>query len=109
MGIKPQNFFQNQNTFYSMSNSQLPHTFLPQAFFGGKFIPFVDAKISVATHAFQYGTGAFGGLRGSVDSTTGRTKLFRLDRHADRLSRSAKYFGYDIEPEFIRSKNSSKN
>ena len=87
-----------------MSNSQSPHTFLPQAFFEGQFIPFVDAKISVATHAFQYGTGAFGGLRGFVDSTTGRTKLFRLDRHADRLSRSAKYFGYDIEPEFIKSK-----
>jgi branched-chain amino acid aminotransferase len=34
-------------------------TFLPQAFLKGKFIPFSEANISIATHALHYGTGAF--------------------------------------------------
>ncbi|MFM7714337.1 MAG: branched chain amino acid aminotransferase, partial [Microcystis sp.] len=37
--------------------------FLPLAYFEKKFIPFSEAKLSVATHALHYGTAAFGGLR----------------------------------------------
>lgn len=43
------------------------HKFLPIAYFEDKFVPFEDAKISVATHALHYGTAAFGGLRGIPD------------------------------------------
>jgi len=32
-------------------------------FFEGKIVPFEDAKVSVATHAFHYGTAVFGGIR----------------------------------------------
>ncbi|NEO02814.1 MAG: branched chain amino acid aminotransferase, partial [Moorea sp. SIO3I7] len=31
--------------------------FLPIAYFQNKFVPFADAKISIATHALHYGTG----------------------------------------------------
>ncbi|MFM7791711.1 MAG: branched chain amino acid aminotransferase, partial [Microcystis panniformis] len=41
--------------------------FLPLAYFENKFIPFSEAKLSVATHALHYGTAAFGGLRGTPD------------------------------------------
>ena len=34
------------------------------AFFQGKFVPFADAKIGIMTHAFNYGTGVFEGVRG---------------------------------------------
>jgi branched chain amino acid aminotransferase (EC 2.6.1.42) len=37
--------------------------FLPIAFLQGQFIPFVEAKLSIAVHALHYGTAAFGGLR----------------------------------------------
>jgi len=33
------------------------------AFLDGKFVPIREAKISVMTHAFNYGTGVFEGIR----------------------------------------------
>lgn len=71
--------------------------FLPLAYFESKFIPFKDANISIATHALHYGTGAFGGLRGTINpQNPQQVLLFRLDRHCQRLSNSAKYLHYDL-------------
>jgi branched-chain amino acid aminotransferase len=79
------------------------HKFLPIAYFEEHFVPFEDAKLSVATHALHYGTAAFGGLRGIPDPADPDTALlFRLDRHSDRLSKSAKFLHYDISPEKIQ-------
>ena len=33
------------------------------AYFKGKIVPYSDAKVGVLTHALNYGTAAFGGLR----------------------------------------------
>lgn len=73
------------------------HNFLETAYFQNKFVPFKEANISIATHALHYGTGAFGGLRGipSPDHVD-QILLFRLDRHCNRLSESAKLLGYDL-------------
>lgn len=78
--------------------------FLPKAYFEGKIVDFVDAKISVATHALHYGTGAFGGLRATYDKKSDQIILFRLDDHCDRLSSSAKLLGYDLSAKTIKSK-----
>jgi branched-chain amino acid aminotransferase len=76
--------------------------FLPIAYFEGKFLPFKDANISIATHALHYGTGAFGGLRGTINPTNPQqVLLFRLDRHCQRLSNSAKYLHYELSPQKI--------
>ncbi|HIK36514.1 MAG: branched-chain amino acid transaminase [Geminocystis sp.] len=78
--------------------------FLPIAYFRGEFIPFAEAKISIATHGLHYGTGAFGGLRGTIDpENPQQVLLFRLDRHCRRLSDSAKYLHYDLPAAFIES------
>ena len=78
--------------------------FLPVAYFQNQFIPFVDAKISIATHALHYGTGAFGGLRGIPDpQNPQQVLLFRLDRHCQRLSNSAKFLQYDLPADKIQS------
>ncbi|MFM8526128.1 MAG: branched-chain amino acid transaminase [Cyanobacteriota bacterium] len=67
------------------------HQFLPYAWFGGQCVPFAEATISVATHALHYGTGAFGGMRAIPNpSDPGEILLFRADRHARRLSQSAR-------------------
>ena len=67
------------------------HQFLPYAWFQGRCVPFEDAKVSVATHALHYGTGAFGGMRAIPDpKQPGGMLLFRADRHARRLSQSAR-------------------
>lgn len=79
------------------------HTFLPFAYFQNQFLPFEDAKISIATHALHYGTAAFGGMRGIPDPSNPQTiLLFRLDRHGHRLSQSAKFLHYDIPAEKIQ-------
>jgi branched-chain amino acid aminotransferase len=67
------------------------HQFLPYAWFGGKCVPFAEATLSVATHALHYGTAAFGGMRALPNpSDPAEILLFRADRHARRLSQSAR-------------------
>ena len=51
------------------SGSTVMHQFLPYAWFQGQCVPFEDARISIATHALHYGTGAFGGMRAIPDPT----------------------------------------
>lgn len=78
------------------------HQFLPVAYFQGQFVPFAEANISIATHALHYGTGAFGGLRGIPDpENPQQVLLFRLDRHCQRLSQSARFLHYDLPAAFI--------
>ncbi|WP_024546696.1 branched-chain amino acid transaminase [Picosynechococcus sp. NKBG15041c] len=78
------------------------HNFLPTAYFQGKFVPFTDANISIATHALHYGTGAFGGLRGIPDpNNSEQILLFRLERHCRRLSNSAKFLHFDLPADKI--------
>ncbi|MDG2990409.1 branched-chain amino acid transaminase [Candidatus Synechococcus calcipolaris G9] len=78
--------------------------FLPYAYFQGQFVPFSEAKLSVATHALHYGTAALGGLRGLPNpKNTNEILLFRLEDHCRRLSRSAHYLGYDLPPTQIKS------
>jgi branched-chain amino acid aminotransferase len=78
--------------------------FLAIAYFQNQFIPFSEAKVSVATHALHYGTAAFGGLRGIPDpQAAGQVLLFRLNRHCQRLSNSAKFLHYDLPADKIQS------
>jgi branched-chain amino acid aminotransferase len=80
------------------------NTFLPIAYFKNQFVPFEQATLSIATHALHYGTGAFGGLRGIPDPTQpDQILLFRLDRHCQRLSNSAKYLHYDLPADKIEA------
>lgn len=77
--------------------------FLTFAYFQNQFVPFAEAKISIATHALHYGTGAFGGLRGIPDpQDPQQILLFRLDRHCQRLSDSAKFLCYDLPADKIQ-------
>jgi branched-chain amino acid aminotransferase len=79
------------------------HTFLPIAYFKQQFIPFESANLSIATHALHYGTAAFGGLRGIPDPQNSRQiLLFRLERHCQRLSQSAKFLHYQLAEEEIQ-------
>jgi len=80
------------------------YNFLPTAYFQNKFVPFAEANISIATHALHYGTGAFGGLRGIPDPQNPKQiLLFRLDRHCQRLSSSARFLHYDLPADKIQT------
>jgi branched-chain amino acid aminotransferase len=80
------------------------HQFLPYAWFGGKCVPFAEATLSVATHALHYGTGAFGGMRALPNpADANEILLFRADRHAKRLSQSARLLLTELSEDTIHS------
>lgn len=66
------------------------------AYFEGAFVPFADAKISIGTHAVQYGTGAFAGIRGYLDDDGETINIFRLPEHCTRLLNSARLLRADL-------------
>jgi branched-chain amino acid aminotransferase len=80
------------------------HQFLPFAWFGGKCVPFAEATLSVATHALHYGTGAFGGMRAIPNpADANEILLFRADRHARRLSQSARLLLTELSEDTIHA------
>ena len=62
----------------------------PYAYFRGEIIPLADAKIGVMTHAFNYGTAVFEGIRGNWNEEEETTFLFRVREHYARLEQSCR-------------------
>ncbi len=58
------------------------------AYFEGKYVPTEDAKLSILTHAFNYGTGLFEGIRGYYNKDEDEILIFRLQEHIDRFLRN---------------------
>ena len=69
---------------------------LPYCYFEGKVIPIEEAKVSIATHALQYGTGVFAGIRGYLDQDGSTINIFRLRDHMARFSQSARLIKIDL-------------
>jgi len=67
------------------------------AYFDGNYVPIGDANISILTHAFNYGTGLFEGIRGYWSEDEGRVLIFRLREHIDRLWRNARILCMEID------------
>src|SRR6266571_5252965 len=66
------------------------------AYLNGEFLPLDQARISVATHAFNYGTGCFEGIRGYWNSEREEIYLVKLQHHFRRLLNSTRLFRMDI-------------
>ena len=66
------------------------------AYFEGKFVQFGDAKISIATHGLNYGTAAFGGLRGYWNAEQKKLFVFRPLDHYKRFLNSAKILAMEL-------------
>jgi branched-chain amino acid aminotransferase len=60
------------------------------AFFKDRIIPYAEAHVGLLTHALNYGTGVFGGIRGYWNKDEGRLFIFRLADHVRRLHESAR-------------------
>ena len=60
------------------------------AYLDGGFLLFADAKVSIATHALQYGTGVFEGIRAYWHPEQEQLFGFRLVEHFARMERSCK-------------------
>ena len=60
------------------------------AYFKGEIVPFEDAKISIMTHAFNYGTAVFEGIRGYYNTDKKQMFILKLKEHYERLFRSCR-------------------
>src|SRR5260221_12075353 len=66
------------------------------AFFKGKIVPISEAHVSVMTHVLNYGTAAFGGLRGYWHAPDSQLYIFRPMDHFTRFRGSAKLLMMDL-------------
>jgi len=66
------------------------------AFFEGKIVPLVDAKINISTHGFLYGTAVFGGMRAYWNEEKKRLFVFRPYDHFHRLLNSGRMMAMNI-------------
>ena len=73
------------------------------AYFEGKIVPYAEAKVGVMTHALNYGTAAFGGVRGYWNDEEEQLYIFRPYDHFKRLLRSARLLcmEFDYTPESL--------
>lgn len=62
---------------------------MKKAFFKGKIVAFKEAKIGIMTHAFNYGTGVFEGIRAYWNKDKNQMFILKLKEHYERLQRSA--------------------
>ena len=67
------------------------------AYFQGKIVPYSEARVGVATHALNYGTAAFGGLRGYWNSDEQQLFVFRPRDHFKRLLNSARLLAANLD------------
>ncbi|HEY6407027.1 MAG TPA: branched-chain amino acid transaminase [Ktedonobacteraceae bacterium] len=85
-------------TSVSQQNGQVAQTEVPKipelsleegyAYFEGNIVPMSEAKVSVATHALQYGTACFEGIRGYWNADHQQLYLLKLREHYQRMSNS---------------------
>ena len=69
---------------------------VPQAYFRGQIIPLAEAKMGIMTHAFNYGTAVFEGIRGNWNDEEEQLYLFRMADHYARLRRSCRILLIDL-------------
>ena len=73
------------------------------AYFKGEIIPYSEAKVGVLTHALNYGTAVFAGLRGYWNQEKEQLFVFRPQDHFRRFLNSAKIMNmeFDHTPESL--------
>jgi branched-chain amino acid aminotransferase len=60
------------------------------AYFQGRIVPYSEAKVGVATHALNYGTAVFGGMRGYWNEEKKKLFVFRPLDHFRRFLNSCR-------------------
>ena len=65
-------------------------------FFKGRYMPLREATVTVMTHALNYGTGCFEGIRAYWNADAEQLFAFRLPEHYERLHRSCRVLMIDL-------------
>jgi branched-chain amino acid aminotransferase len=67
-------------------------------YFEGDFVPMKDAKVSIMTHAFMYGTATFEGIRAYWNEEQGKLYGLKLREHVERIRQSCRILLMDDIP-----------
>lgn len=67
------------------------------AYFQGKIVPYSEAKVGVATHGLNYGTGVFAGMRAYWNDSKKKLFVFRPHEHFKRFLNSCRLMRIDIK------------
>ena len=59
-------------------------------YFEGDFVPMRDAKVSIMTHAFMYGTATFEGIRAYWNADQGKLFGLKIREHVERIRQSCR-------------------
>jgi len=54
-------------------------------YFEGDYVPMRDARVSIMTHAFMYGTATFEGIRAYWNEEQGQLYGLKLREHVERI------------------------
>jgi len=68
------------------------------AYFEGDYVPLGEAKVSIMTHAFMYGTATFEGIRAYWNADQDELYILFLREHVERIRNSAKMLLMDGLP-----------
>src|SRR5689334_4865360 len=68
------------------------------AYFEGDFVPLKDAKVSIMTHAFMYGTATFEGIRAYWNEEQGKLYGLKIREHVERIRQSCRILMMDNVP-----------
>lgn len=66
------------------------------AYFRGQIVPYSEARVGVLTHALNYGTAVFGGMRGYWNPEEGQLFVFRPLDHYRRFLNSARLMRMEL-------------
>ncbi|MGB6770402.1 MAG: branched-chain amino acid transaminase [Candidatus Dormiibacterota bacterium] len=73
-------------------------------YFGGDFVDIAEARVPITTHAFNYGTGCFEGIRAYWSKEHEQLYVIRLEQHAQRLLRSAQILHLEADAALTTSR-----
>jgi branched-chain amino acid aminotransferase len=65
---------------------------------GGEFVRLGDVRLSPATHALNYGTGVFEGIRAYWNEDRGTLQVLKMREHYERFERSCRMLRIDMPP-----------
>jgi branched-chain amino acid aminotransferase len=63
---------------------------------GGEFVRMVDIRLSPATHALNYGTGVFEGIRAYWSESRGTLQVLKMRQHYERFEKSCRILHIDL-------------
>jgi len=65
---------------------------------GGELVKLGDVRLSPATHALNYGTGVFEGIRAYWNEGRGTLQVLKLREHYERFEKSCRLLHIELEP-----------